>query len=91
MIIGATPSPDRTILQKTANLYHHYQLWRVYYSAFSPIPDAHCDLPNQTPPLIREHRPRTHQNKNDEVRNAHEVWHTLPESELISDMLNSRI
>jgi len=32
------------------------RLRRVYYSAFSPIPDASSDLPLQAPPLIREHR-----------------------------------
>ena len=29
---------------------------RVYYSAFSPIPDAARALPLQAPPLVREHR-----------------------------------
>jgi predicted DNA-binding helix-hairpin-helix protein len=28
----------------------------VYYSAFSPIPDAASALPLQAPPLVREHR-----------------------------------
>ena len=28
----------------------------MYYSAFSPIPDASADLPPQAPPLLREHR-----------------------------------
>jgi predicted DNA-binding helix-hairpin-helix protein len=31
-------------------------LRRVYYSAFSPIPDASSKLPLQAPPLVREHR-----------------------------------
>jgi predicted DNA-binding helix-hairpin-helix protein len=31
-------------------------LRRVYYSAFSPIPDASAVLPLQRPPLMREHR-----------------------------------
>jgi len=56
MIVGATPSPDRTILQTASGLYGKYKLRRVYYSAFSPIPDSHSGLPSQTPPLIREHR-----------------------------------
>jgi len=56
MIVGATPSPDRTILKTASKLYGKYQLRRVYYSAFSPIPDSHKGLPSQTPPLIREHR-----------------------------------
>ena len=29
---------------------------RVYYSAFSPIPDASSILPLKAPPLLREHR-----------------------------------
>ncbi len=56
MIVGATPSTDRTILQTASYLYGNYQLRRVYYSAFSPIPDSHRGLPSQSPPLIREHR-----------------------------------
>jgi len=56
MIVGATPSPDRTILTTASDLYGKYKLRRVYYSAFSPIPDSHKGLPSQTPPLIREHR-----------------------------------
>src|SRR5204862_6032473 len=31
-------------------------LKRVYYSAFSPIPDAAKALPLKAPPLVREHR-----------------------------------
>lgn len=56
MIVGATPTPDRTILQTAHSLYTGYQLRRVYYSAFSPIPDAHQKLPLNSPPLVREHR-----------------------------------
>ncbi|HWH22676.1 MAG TPA: biotin synthase, partial [Allosphingosinicella sp.] len=33
-----------------------FALRRVYYSAFSPIPDASAVLPLQRPPLMREHR-----------------------------------
>ncbi|RYY80837.1 MAG: biotin synthase, partial [Comamonadaceae bacterium] len=29
---------------------------RVYYSAFSPIPDASSALPLRAPPMVREHR-----------------------------------
>ncbi|MFN7177593.1 MAG: helix-hairpin-helix domain-containing protein, partial [Thermaurantiacus sp.] len=29
---------------------------RVYYSAYSPIPDASTALPQERPPLLREHR-----------------------------------
>ncbi len=56
MIVGADPASDRTILQTSANLYGSYRLKRVYYSAFSPIPDSSRALPLQAPPLVREHR-----------------------------------
>jgi putative DNA modification/repair radical SAM protein len=56
MIVGADATDDRTILQTTATLYGAYQLRRVYYSAFSPIPDASASLPLRQPPLVREHR-----------------------------------
>lgn len=56
MIVGADATDDRTILQASARLYSAYQLRRVYYSAFSPIPDASASLPLRQPPLIREHR-----------------------------------
>ena len=56
MIIGADDANDATILQSSAELYSGYQLKRVYYSAFSPIPDASNLLPVKRPPLLREHR-----------------------------------
>ncbi|HEV2677209.1 MAG TPA: putative DNA modification/repair radical SAM protein [Aliidongia sp.] len=56
MIVGADGIDDRTILATSANLYGSYHLKRVYYSAFSPIPDASRILPPQAPPLVREHR-----------------------------------
>jgi len=56
MIVGADGSDDRTILQASASLYRAYRLRRVYYSAFSPIPDASASLPLRQPPLMREHR-----------------------------------
>lgn len=56
MIVGADASNDQTILETSANLYGSYRLKRVYYSAFSPIPDASSSLPLQAPPLAREHR-----------------------------------
>jgi predicted DNA-binding helix-hairpin-helix protein len=37
-------------------MYASYRLKRVYYSAFSPIPDASAQLPLKEPPLAREHR-----------------------------------
>ncbi len=45
MIVGADATDDRTILATSARLYGAYRLRRVYYSAFSPIPDAARALP----------------------------------------------
>jgi putative DNA modification/repair radical SAM protein len=56
MIIGATPRSDAHILTKASDLYTHRRLKRVYYSAFSPIPHAHSELPVKAPPMVREHR-----------------------------------
>lgn len=56
MIIGADDSNDQTILSSASRLYSGYRLRRVYYSAFSPIPDASSNLPLVKPPLLREHR-----------------------------------
>jgi putative DNA modification/repair radical SAM protein len=56
MIVGATPTPDRAILEQASSLYREHKLRRVYYSAFSPIPDASRKLPLIAPPLVREHR-----------------------------------
>ncbi|WPO38905.1 putative DNA modification/repair radical SAM protein [Tardiphaga sp. 42S5] len=56
MIVGADSANDSTIIRTSANLYGSYNLKRVYYSAFSPIPDASRALPLRAPPLIREHR-----------------------------------
>jgi putative DNA modification/repair radical SAM protein len=56
MIVGADRSNDQTILATSANLYGAYRLKRVYYSAFSPIPDSSRALPLSAPPLMREHR-----------------------------------
>ncbi len=56
MIVGADGASDAIILGTSARLYGSYQLKRVYYSAFSPIPDASRKLPLVKPPLIREHR-----------------------------------
>jgi putative DNA modification/repair radical SAM protein len=56
IIVGATPTSDREILQTASTLYGTHRLRRVYYSAFSPIPHADPRLPVRTPPLVREHR-----------------------------------
>lgn len=56
MIVGADGTSDATILQRSAQLYGSFGLKRVYYSAFSPIPDSSSQLPLSEPPLMREHR-----------------------------------
>jgi predicted DNA-binding helix-hairpin-helix protein len=56
MIIGATAATDGEILQTASELYDRYDLRRVYYSAYSPVPGSDPRLPGQAPPLVREHR-----------------------------------
>lgn len=56
LIIGADGSSDTEIVDRSASLYAGYGLRRVYYSAFSPIPDSSSALPLSKPPLMREHR-----------------------------------
>ena len=56
MIVGADAASDADIVGKASTLYGRFGLRRVYYSAFSPIPDASAVLPLKRPPLIREHR-----------------------------------
>ncbi|MHA7818185.1 MAG: putative DNA modification/repair radical SAM protein [Erythrobacter sp.] len=56
MIVGADGASDVDIVGKASTLYKAFGLRRVYYSAFSPIPDASAVLPLQRPPLLREHR-----------------------------------
>ena len=56
MIVGADAATDGDIVARAASLYDRFALRRVYYSAFSPIPDASAVLPLQRPPLMREHR-----------------------------------
>ena len=56
MIVGADTSTDADVLLRSEQLYGGYHLRRVYYSAFSPIPDSSAVLPSQKPHLMREHR-----------------------------------
>ncbi|MBV8908246.1 MAG: putative DNA modification/repair radical SAM protein [Sphingomonas sp.] len=56
MIVGADSANDSDIVGKASKLYGKFNLRRVYYSAFSPIPDASAVLPLKRPPLMREHR-----------------------------------
>jgi putative DNA modification/repair radical SAM protein len=56
MIVGADDADDRSILSTSSGLYGDFRMRRVYYSGFSPIPDASSALPLKPPPLLREHR-----------------------------------
>ncbi|GAB5471460.1 MAG: putative DNA modification/repair radical SAM protein [Rhodospirillales bacterium] len=56
VIVGADRTRDTDILATSGSLYRRYRLKRVYYAAFSPIPDAAPALPLSAPPLLREHR-----------------------------------
>ncbi|BAP44973.1 putative DNA modification/repair radical SAM protein [Pseudomonas sp. 21LCFQ02] len=56
MIVGADSTDDSTILRSAQSMYSHYKLRRVYYSAFSPIPNSPSSVPLAAPPLLREHR-----------------------------------
>ncbi len=56
MIVGADGENDASVLTTATDLYDKHRLRRVYYSAYSPIPDAKAGMPAHKPPLIREHR-----------------------------------
>ena len=56
LIVGADDASDRQIINLAAHMYASYRLSRIYYSAFSPIPDASKRLPLTAPPLQRESR-----------------------------------
>jgi len=56
MIVGADDTDDSTILHSAESLYGNFHLRRVYYSAFSPIPNSPKSVPLAAPPLMREHR-----------------------------------
>lgn len=56
LIVGADAASDIDIMRMSNTLYANYNLRRVYYSAFSPIPHASAALPARAPPLLREHR-----------------------------------
>ncbi len=56
MIVGADDTTDESMLQTSVKLYDCYRLKRVYYSAFSPIPEPSMTLPSAPPPLQRENR-----------------------------------
>jgi putative DNA modification/repair radical SAM protein len=56
LIVGADDATDQAIMERSTVLYSSYRLRRVYYSAFSPIPDSSGLLPLRAAPLLREHR-----------------------------------
>lgn len=56
MIVGATATSDKEIMAKAHALYEGQKLKRVYYTAYSPIPEGSSSLPKLAPPLMREHR-----------------------------------
>lgn len=56
LVVGATPTSDREIIARADHLYTSYKLRRVYYTGFSPYPEADARLPLKPTPLIREHR-----------------------------------
>ena len=56
MVVGATPANDRQILATATNLYSRHKLRRIYYTGFSPYPEADARLPLQATPKMREHR-----------------------------------
>lgn len=56
MIVGADDTDDSTLLHTAESLYGDFRLKRVYYSAFSPIPNSPKSVPLAAPPLMREHR-----------------------------------
>ena len=57
MIIGATPESDYQIMRVAEELYDHFSLKRVFYSAFVNV-NHNSNLPMLPggPPLLREHR-----------------------------------
>jgi putative DNA modification/repair radical SAM protein len=56
VIVGADDASDETVLTSSATMYGRFALRRVYYSAFSPIPEASALLAAKPPPLQRENR-----------------------------------
>jgi predicted DNA-binding helix-hairpin-helix protein len=56
MVVGATAATDHQIIHRAATLYGNYKLRRIYYTGFSPYPEADARLPLKATPLLREHR-----------------------------------
>ena len=55
MIIGATKDTDFTIMSLASAMYRKLSMRRVYYSGYLPV-NTLDNLPEQPPPLLREHR-----------------------------------
>ena len=47
VIVGADDTTDASVLAASVRLYDNYDLRRVYYSAFSPIPEPSVGAPDQ--------------------------------------------
>ncbi len=57
MIIGATKETDYQIMSVSEALYDHFNLKRVFYSAFMNVnQDSRLPSTSEGPPLLREHR-----------------------------------
>ncbi|MDD3172953.1 MAG: putative DNA modification/repair radical SAM protein [Herbinix sp.] len=57
MIIGATKESDYQIMSVAEALYNHFDLKRVFYSAFMNVnQDSRLPSTESGPPLLREHR-----------------------------------
>lgn len=57
LIIGATPESDHHVLQLSQSLYQHFDLKRIFFSAYMPmIEDARLPGRGTPVPLRREHR-----------------------------------
>lgn len=56
MVVGATKESDLDVMNKSENLYHKYNLKRVFYSAYIPVNQDKILPSLEMPPLKRENR-----------------------------------
>lgn len=56
MIVGASAENDIDIIKLSENLYKHFSMKRVYYSAFVPVNKDNRLPVLKSPPLVRENR-----------------------------------
>ncbi len=54
-VVGATDDTDKTLLALTENMYNHFKLKRVYFSAYIPVNKDNL-LPEKPESLVRENR-----------------------------------